>query len=1743
MTTLESAGAGVAPAVATGPGSRPTRFGDEAVVVSATGAVALLNYAYTLILLWMLPTREFAEAGSVSALLLICGTIAGAALPWVLAQEVLRSGPDRHRRRLAVSFCLFATVLQGAGAGLATCLIVSHYARGWVLPASFAAVFMIFLGATASGFFQGQQRFRLIAVLKVSEVVVKIGTGVVLITLGAGASGAIAGFALGAAVVVVVGVAAMARDIRWSWSAFAGRHLWASTQGLMAIQVGVAVLASMDVVIGSLVLGTSPALATYQAANIFGRIPVFIGSALSIVVFPRMIAARRHPREVVRESTVLYVTLCLPIALAVATLPSTLVGTLFPSRYGDVGAILPWSALAGLAMGSVNLTTTYFQATGHFRRTTTLLGFGVALCAGLEVSGLRLGGVVGLAVAVTIGGTVVAVALLREAGRLWPGALRGTWRPCLAVLVGCLPLVLLRHHLVAWCLWVLACGLAFCLRALLRLTDGGGGGGPDRPRVLHLGYEDPRRPGAGGGSVRTHEINRRLADDFDVTVVCARYRGARTRVEDGVRYVHVGLAGADFPERLSYFAALPLALLRYPSDLVVEDFGAPFSSVAVPWMTARPTVGVVQWLFAREKSRQYHLPFHWVEGMGVRSHRALIAVSDDLGADLAARNPAAEVTVVANGLDAGAFEHYERSRSGIAYLGRLEIAQKGLDLLIEAYARIAGSVDQDLYLGGDGPDRDALVELARARGVADRVHFVGRVEATERFGWLAGADLVAMPSRYETFGMVAAEALAVGTPVVAFDIPCLRALVDGDVGARVDAFDVDAFAGALGSLAADTRLRRERGDRGPGRVAHLRWDDLAGRQAEVYRSHLVGDGIPVPGGPGAGGPADGDVAAGSRRSAPGGGAPTSVVERFADQRAATPERVAVVDGDTSWTYDELDRAAGTVARMLAGAGFGPGDTIGVCLPRSKEAIGAMVGIWMAGATYLPLDPEYPPARLASLCRRADVRLVIGRPPALVEAAPSLRYADPSVVAPTARGRRGRVVPLGPPSPETLAYILFTSGSSGLPKGVEVTHRSLASVLEWIRETLGPEELAVTTTSVSFSFDPFVIEVLGPLTTGGRVHVIPSALAVGDVETGATLLANTPSVLGELLRAGRLPTSLRTVVVGGEVLSSSLADQLLASAGVPRLINTYGPTEATVLATAVDVTLPVEGPVAIGRELPGACVVLLDGDLHRVGPGEQGEICLHGPQLAEGYLGDPDESAARFVLWHDEGGTPRRIYRTGDVGRYGGDGLLYFCGRTDRQLKVRGFRIEPAEVEAALADHREVDQAVVTATGTGHRAHLTAHVTTRSPGVTPTGLRTWLGERLPRHLVPDRIVLLDALPMTANGKVAVDLLPEWRPTTGRTTDGPEDGPTDGPTVGPAGDPVAVVAGLARTVLDFDGVITGDDDVLDDLGGTSLALFQLLTAIEQEFSCRIEIGRILADTTVAGLAALVGAEGAEPAPTPLPEAGARQPVYMIHAYLGTALNYRRLGPFMGGDRPLIGIQVQEFDGGSGTIRTTIEEMADEAVDQILARQPRGPFVLGGHSAGGLVAYEASRRLVARGHEVPLVLLLDSPVPRSSLHYLWAEAVLNWPDVRTADTAERLQQLRGALFRRFGHLRRHPDPDRVRASITRSYRAINLAVKRYQPGPYAGDVAVLRTRQGAAMAFGRPDLGWGPLVQGRVIATEIPGLHNTILEGPQLAVVGRRLDELVADIGRPVPLTAEPAGPPLRRRPAVAGRRRTG
>jgi amino acid adenylation domain-containing protein len=837
------------------------------------------------------------------------------------------------------------------------------------------------------------------------------------------------------------------------------------------------------------------------------------------------------------------------------------------------------------------------------------------------------------------------------------------------------------------------------------------------------------------------------------------------------------------------------------------------------------------------------------------------------------------------------------------------------------------------------------------------------------------------------------------------------------------------------------------------------------------------------------------------------------------QRRATPDRPALTDGLRTWTYDELHRAASALTRSLVVRSIVRGDTVGVCLPRSLTAIAAMLGVWGAGATYAPLDPDYPQARLAAMVDQAGIGLVVGEAHRVHGIDPDLAVIEPAIIVP---GPRDDVAgPVEEPDADDVAYVLFTSGSSGRPKAVEVAHRSLLSVVEWMGSVLSTRELAVTVTSISFSFDPFVLEVLGPLSRGGLVRAIPSALALADIDSGATFLASTPSVLRELLRAGRLPTTLRTVISGGEVLPPDLATELLTTTSVSRLINTYGPTEATVLATASEVTLPVERQVPIGYDLPGARVLLLDDDLRDVALGAIGEICIFGPQVARGYRGDPQGTADRFLLVDRPDADPVRIYRTGDLARRNDGGAIEFCGRKDRQLKLRGFRIEPGEIEDGLCRHPLVDQAMVTAAGEGPHIHLVAHVTSPSHDLDPSELRVWLRDLLPHYMVPTHIVVMPAFPTTTNGKVAVDLLPPWQASIAPPRAVGAVG-ADGVDAGEEPDPtVTEVAALTREILGFEGTIHPTDDVLEDLGASSLALFQLLTRIEQTFSCTFEIGRILEDTTVAGLAAMIGQESGSTRFLSVNAGGTKRPVFMVHAYLGTALRYRRLGSYLSPDRPMVGIQIQEFDHPEQLARTSIAQMADETVARIRSVQPVGPYLLGGHSAGGLVAYEAARRLAAEGEEVPVVILIDSPVPRSTLHYLWAEAVLNWPDVRSGDRADRRRRSDAALVGRSSRFRRERSTDRVSSAVTRSYRASKDAVRRYRPGHYRGDLTILRTSQGVAMALGDRNLGWKRVAGGSLHCVDIPGLHNSIFEVPQVEFVGRELDRALerADRGHEV------------------------
>jgi glycosyltransferase involved in cell wall biosynthesis len=360
-----------------------------------------------------------------------------------------------------------------------------------------------------------------------------------------------------------------------------------------------------------------------------------------------------------------------------------------------------------------------------------------------------------------------------------------------------------------------------------------------RLRILHLGFEDYKRPGSGGGSIRTHEINKRIARNHDVTVLVTRFKGSRDRVEDGIHYVHIGLPIGYFPSLISYFIAVPFAALRHTSDLIVEDFAPPFSSCLSPLWSRKPKLAMVQWLNAKEKSRQYHVPFWVVEKIGLQLHRQYITVSSAIARNILAENAKAQVAVISNGVPKTAFdEPLTKRRQDILYVGRLERAQKGLDLLIDAYAAIADKTQAKLIIVGDGPDEKWLRTRISELGLTNRVALKGRVEGQAKHALLASSTVVAMPSRFETFGMVAVEALAEGTPVVAFDLPPLAEVIPDGLGKRVASFDITAFAAALLSyINADDTLVTKQERRNF--ALQYDWDYLAEKQQIVYEWRVI----------------------------------------------------------------------------------------------------------------------------------------------------------------------------------------------------------------------------------------------------------------------------------------------------------------------------------------------------------------------------------------------------------------------------------------------------------------------------------------------------------------------------------------------------------------------------------------------------------------------------------------------------------------------------------------------------------------------------------------------------------------------------------------------------------------------------------------------------------------------------------------------------------------------------------------
>ncbi|RSS82225.1 amino acid adenylation domain-containing protein [Streptomyces sp. WAC06614] len=573
---------------------------------------------------------------------------------------------------------------------------------------------------------------------------------------------------------------------------------------------------------------------------------------------------------------------------------------------------------------------------------------------------------------------------------------------------------------------------------------------------------------------------------------------------------------------------------------------------------------------------------------------------------------------------------------------------------------------------------------------------------------------------------------------------------------------------------------------------------------------------------------------------------------FEEQVRRDPSAIAVEHEDATLTYGELNTRANHLAHRLIGLGVVPDQPVGLCLPPSLDMVVCLLGILKAGGAYLPLDPDYPAERLRHVVDDAAARVVLtdaehAPPFAGTAARVLLRDApEPPNGTPAPPGTDPEV----PATAEHLAYVLYTSGSTGAPKGVAVTHRALARLVKGADYVeLGPDEAHLQLSPLSF--DASLIELWGALLNGGRLVLPPSGLPFPDRLEAAlrrhritTLLLVSPQLH---VAAERFPQELarvRQLLVGGDVLSPASAAQLLPHLDDTRFLHVYGPTECTLFATwksieAVDTNRPT---IPIGRPIANTRTYVLDEDLNPVPTGVPGHLWLGGDGLAREYLGRPELTRERFLP--DPFGPPdSRIYRTGDLARWLPDGDLEFLGRSDDQVKVRGYRIELGEVDAALAAHPDVRSVATVVRDDAPGGQALAAYLVGDRHLDDRELRAHLASRLPAFMVPAAFVRLDAIPLTPNGKVDRKALPA-----------PEFGAGDAPQEGPRTELEAQVLGTIAEVLGLRAV--GADEDFFDLGGNSLLLVDLFTRLQSRVpDSGLTLVDLLENRTGAGIAALV------------------------------------------------------------------------------------------------------------------------------------------------------------------------------------------------------------------------------------------------------------------------------------------------
>ncbi|WP_374090560.1 amino acid adenylation domain-containing protein [Methylomicrobium lacus] len=856
-----------------------------------------------------------------------------------------------------------------------------------------------------------------------------------------------------------------------------------------------------------------------------------------------------------------------------------------------------------------------------------------------------------------------------------------------------------------------------------------------------------------------------------------------------------------------------------------------------------------------------------------------------------------------------------------------------------------------------------------------------------------------------------------------------------------------------------------------------------------------------------------------------------------EQVERTPDAIALTFGEYHLSYRELNKQSNRLANYLRGRGIGRDALVAVCMDRSPDMLVALLGILKAGGAYLPLDPALPAERLSFMLEDATPTLILVRT-GCIEALP--QTSIPVLPLDASRDMLAGFCPDNPKHQARaghLAYVIYTSGSTGKPKGVQIEHGALTSFLYAMRKALpiGRDDslLAVTT----LSFDIAVLELYLPLTVGARV-----LLAGRDDTTNgerllkllehATFLQATPSTWQMLLRAGWESSPGLHMLCGGEALPPDLAAQMLSRGKT--LWNMYGPTETTVWSTMARVA--DAGDINIGQPILNTQIYILDKSGQPTAIGVPGELHIGGWNVARGYLNRAELTAERFIADPFSKEPNARIYKTGDLARWREDGVLEHLGRLDFQVKIRGFRIELGEIEQNLCEYPDVTQAVVvTRNAPSGDLCLVGYVT--GPVVTSEiseQLRGFLKERLPDYFVPTALVVLDRLPLNHNGKVDRSALPMpelWSTGGERTIVEPRDALEK------------TLTSIWEEVLGMHPV--GILDNFFDLGGHSLRAIRLMADIQKVLDVSLPLSTLFKAPTVEQLANIIRqerpADSAWSPLVPIQTGGDKPPVFFVAGGGGSVLYFQPLSRYLGADQPFYGLQSKGLDGESVPF-DRVEDMAACYVDAIRSVRPKGPYRLGGHCFGAVVAFEIAQQLIRDGDEVDLLTVLNVPAPRAQrpdaghgLDYAaWVVKLgrlleqssgqsldLDYEEIKLLDKEAQLEHLKNRM-NKAGFLPPEAGVGPVRGLV--EVLKTNGSIEYFPEAPVPVPIALLRAGKyhpeydfsGAEYPTpGEHDetLGWQAYASGPVIMRTVPGDHITMLSEPNVTELAASVDALLS------------------------------